>query len=168
MSEFKGIELYETKYPNYKVSKCGLIYSVDKNDFITQYKHKKGYLRVSLKLKTERIYCISHRLIAETFISNPENKSQVNHINGIKDDNRVENLEWNTCLENVKHSWETGLTNNINASNSLRKKVVDIVTGKVYNSISEASDNIGMKMKSLSKRLRGKVKNETNLRYYEI
>lgn len=69
---------------------------------------KDGYLRTELTNENGEIKRIGiHRLVAEAFIPNPENKPTPNHINGIKDDNRVENLEWATCSENSKHLYDT-------------------------------------------------------------
>ena len=76
---------------------------------LSKSKANNGYSVVCLckegKVKQETV----HRIIAKTFIPNPEDKPQVNHINGIKTDNRIENLEWATSHENNKHAFAIGI-----------------------------------------------------------
>jgi hypothetical protein len=93
---------------NYKVDVLGNIYGLD-GRILKPGKDKKGYLRVVLSIENKLCTKKVHRLIAQTFIPNIENKPQVNHINGIKNDNRVDNLEWVTAKENTKHAIDNGL-----------------------------------------------------------
>lgn len=69
---------------------------------------KKGYLRITLNKNSHKSNHLIHRLVANAFLVNSEHKEQVNHINGIKTDNRVNNLEWVTNYENYTHSVITG------------------------------------------------------------
>jgi len=77
-----------------------------------------GYLRTMLKSDKWEMNTVKvHRIIAQTFLENPENKPCVNHINGIRNDNRLCNLEWCTHSENSKHSFKIGLSSLVGERN---------------------------------------------------
>lgn len=89
----------------YMVSDLGRVWSVHVRQRAPEHNKRRGYNTIHIGKKNVPI----HRLVATAFIPNPEHKQTVNHINGIKTDNRVENLEWCTVKENNQHAWRTGL-----------------------------------------------------------
>lgn len=72
----------------------------------------KGYYKVYLSVNSKKYTKFLHRLIAQTFLENKENKKTVNHINCLKTDNRVLNLEWMTNKENMNHAFDNGIYKN--------------------------------------------------------
>ena len=101
MEIFKDIPGYEGKY---QITSWGRVYNVDRDSFITPEHHHKGYLRVDLYDRSgNRKHHKVHRLVGMAFVPNPDNKPQINHKDGNKENNSFTNLEWVTDRENKDH-----------------------------------------------------------------
>jgi hypothetical protein len=118
-------------FTNYFVSNKGDIMSRwRKDELILKYRiNKKGYCKIGLsKDKRSHQRCI-HRLVAIAFIENPFNKEQVNHKDGVKTNNNVNNLEWVTPMENIDHAFMTGISpsgENHSSAKLTEKSVADM------------------------------------------
>lgn len=98
----------------YQISDLGNVRSIRKNIIMKPKQDEQGYYRITLKNK---LYLI-HRLVGIHFIPNPLNKRTINHLNGVKTDNTINNLEWATDAENIKHAVDTGLINQKGSKNA--------------------------------------------------
>lgn len=99
----------------YKISCYGTIINVKTHRILTPKYDKYGYLKVGLTKDGKQKYKFIHRLVAETFIPNPDNYPIVNHINGDKTNNHIDNLEWCTQQYNIKHAYRNGLKKGVSA-----------------------------------------------------
>jgi hypothetical protein len=115
----------------YEISDCGKIFSLASGKALSPTRHKDGYLLIGLSKNSDRKFFSVHRLAALTFFG--EDSRHVNHKNGIKDDNRLENLEYVTPKENMSHAVESGLHRVGSASYSSKlteNQVLEIFTDK--------------------------------------
>lgn len=120
-------EIYEVLKNEYIVYENGTIYRKDGKE-VRQYYTAKKYKNCSLKVNGKPKTFLVHRLIAIWFIRNEDNKVEVNHINGLKDDNNVKNLEWATASENRIHAYKNGLHNSKGQRNSFSKlRDIDVI-----------------------------------------
>lgn len=189
---WKDIQGYEGLY---QVSNLGRVKSLARLDTRGQRvsekilklgKHRAGYFRVNLYKNGKMKQYLVHRLVALAFIPNPENKEQVNHIDGNKQNNVIENLEWCTHSENIQHAYRTGLAKGLVGENhplygkhhteETRKKIsknhadftgdksssakqVYFVEGqKLYQCGKYTSEDLNINYKNLTQHLRGRNK----------
>lgn len=127
-----------------------------------------GYLSIQLMKEDIRRHITVHRLVALSFIPNPENKPQVNHIDGNKKNNKVYNLEWNTPKENVTHAYKIGKGGDVSrGKHGMAKIVLDLMTGIYYECGKDAAEAKGIKYSRFKESLlqrRGSI-NKTGLIY---
>lgn len=136
MEEWKNVKGFEGLY---QVSNLGRVkalakewYSGNRNSLrkkeeilLKPCSNTRGYLAVTLSKNSKHKMFRVNRLIAQHFLPNPENKPEVNHINGIKTDNRVENLEFCTRSNNMKHAFNTGLKISVKGEKHGQSKLTD-------------------------------------------
>lgn len=140
----------------YFVSNFGNVKSTFKNEKKLKPIKDNGYLYVNLSYKGFRKKTSIHRLVALYFIDNPENKKEVNHINGIKTDNNVKNLEWCTSQENQIHAYKTGLQKKGN--NKLNDLDISYIEKNSHLKVSE----LAKMFKVCSHTIRRYIKNKQN------
>lgn len=118
----------------YIITKNGKYFGKTYGRELSYITDRNGYLRVNLWINGKAKQMGIHRLVAIFYIDNPDNKPQVNHINGIKTDNRVENLEWNTVSENAIHALKMGLRKDhtgMKRSLETKRKISESTKGRI-------------------------------------
>ena len=153
-------------FPNYEVSNLGRVRNeASKRILKDAIDSSTGYFKVSLQKNGKGHTKSVHRLVAETFLGLPSNSDmQVNHIDGNKSNNAVDNLEWVTKSENEKHAYENGLK--IPKKDGLSVRIVE--TGEEFSSMSECARKLGTREHSISECVNGIRKSHRGLHFEKI
>jgi len=157
---WKSVKSYEGLY---EINDLGEIRSLHKRNLhriMPQRIDRAGYYTVRLSKRGKDSTLYVHRILAFAFTLNSHNKPFVNHINGNKLDNSVQNLEWVTHSENMKHAYALGL-----CKKKEQTPVIDICSNRVFPSIKKAADYYAIPYSTCKGYLNGKRKNITCLRY---
>lgn len=145
-------------YGLYQVSDAGEVFSVERNGtkggILKTNVDRYGYKKVVLYKNDKPYYFTVHRLVAIAFIPNPENKEQVNHKNGIRTDNSLDNLEWSTAKENVHHSFQFGKQTTV--MKEIESFHIKSGLKETFPSQREASRVLGVNQRDIHKILYGK------------
>ena len=157
-------KVVEGTYGALEVSDLGRVKSNLRDGRILKtQKDSKGYHRLRMTIKRERYSFKLHRLVAQAFVPNPENKPQVNHIDGNKDNNAASNLEWVTNKENAQHAVRTGLWKSSMKATKERNKLklkpiiaTNIATGQQMHFISIGSAERALGTRHITDVLKGK------------
>ena len=169
------MEIWKTiaGFNDYQVSNLGRIKSFKKGKekILKTGLNTNKYHWLKLFKKSESKCKLVHSLVAEHFLENKFNLPFINHIDGVKTNNKLSNLEWCTQKQNVNHAWSLGLCKISEKQKILSKerasiKVIDTKTNVIFNSIKEAAEFIGMNQTTLGTHLNNKVKNKTTLKLH--
>jgi hypothetical protein len=153
--EWREIPMFDGRY---EVSSTGKVYSHITKRLKKTPVGKRGYPVVSLSDENGKLHVKTvHRLVAQAFIPNPENKPEVNHIDGCKTNCMVDNLEWATRRENDHHARVTGLHKSDGDKSVIQKRDGKIIA--VFKSVSEASRKTGISRSCIGNVCRGYVWN---------
>lgn len=175
MEAVKNKYMYYTikGFENYAISIDGKVINVITGKIRKLKLTKAGYLSVNLTKDKKIYHKYIHRLLCETFKEQVIGKNYVNHIDGNKLNNDLNNLEWCTPKENIIHAYSIGLFKGSDLQKSVaalncikrRKKVIDIKSGYIYFTVDEAAKSININLKTLYAMLNGQNKNKTNFIY---
>lgn len=140
-------------YGGYYISSHGRVYSTKRNIFLKQIFNRRGYLQVNLCTKGKLKVPLVHRLVAQAFIHQPsKEQNTVNHIDGDKANNHIDNLEWVTLQENIDHAFKSGLHSNP------KRPVLCVELNTVFKSVSEAGKYLGVSPSNIHNVCNGKLK----------